>query len=417
MAKLLWYRTDLRIQDHPILDQYQKEVLLPFYCFDENQYTETHLGFPKTGAFRAQFIMEAVANLKASLQELGSNLFIGKGDTKDQIKHLTEQFQIDEILYFRGLTREEIELEEKVAALGIPMRGFDEHLLFQLEDLPFSQEQVPFIFTDYRKKVEKFCKVRPELKRPLKLIAPELEDWGQMPSIEDLGLESTEADRRAVMPFKGGENEAWRRLNTYIWEQDLLKVYKENRNGMLGADYSSKFSPWLAQGCISAVSIYWEVKRYERERISNSSTYWLIFELMWRDFFKITAWSEGNSFFKVPYTFEPKAFKKFEKWRTGTCGNDFVDAHMRELLHTGFMSNRGRQNVASYLVHNLKEHWYLGAMWFESQLIDYDVCSNYGNWTYVAGQGHDPRSRVFNMQRQADMYDPEGEFRKFWLES
>ena len=105
-----------------------------------------------------------------------------------------------------------------------------------------------------------------------------------------------------------------------------------------------------------------------------------------------------------------------ERWRTGTTGDDFVDANMRELLFTGFISNRGRQNVASYLVHQLKQDWRKGAAWFESLLIDYDVCSNYGNWMYAAGVGNDPRDRIFNTRKQASMYDGDGGYRRLWLE-
>jgi deoxyribodipyrimidine photo-lyase len=89
---------------------------------------------------------------------------------------------------------------------------------------------------------------------------------------------------------------------------------------------------------------------------------------------------------------------------------------MRELKQTGFMSNRGRQNVASYLIHELALDWRLGARWFEHCLIDYDVASNYGNWNYLAGTGHDPRTqRHFNIEKQTAMYDQDGRFQTLWL--
>ena len=87
---------------------------------------------------------------------------------------------------------------------------------------------------------------------------------------------------------------------------------------------------------------------------------------------------------------------------------------MKELLQTGFMSNRGRQNVASFLVHQLQLDWRLGAEYFESQLLDYDVSSNWGNWAYVAGVGTDPRERIFNSSKQALMYDPDQKFQNLW---
>jgi deoxyribodipyrimidine photo-lyase len=229
------------------------------------------------------------------------------------------------------------------------------------------------------------------------------------------------SDDRAVLPFTGGENEASKRLQHYFWETENISTYKETRNGLLGADYSSKFSPWLANGSLSPRTIYWELKQFEREITSNQSTYWLFFELLWRDFFRYVSLKFGRRLFlKNGLKDEERRFyfnkNKFEHWRTGNTGKPFVDANMRELLHSGYMSNRGRQNVASYLVHDMGLDWRAGAAWFESQLIDYDPCSNYGNWLYVSGLGNDPRpNRKFNVQRQANMYDPEGKYVETWL--
>jgi deoxyribodipyrimidine photo-lyase len=223
------------------------------------------------------------------------------------------------------------------------------------------------------------------------------------------------------LPFNGGEIEALKRLQYYFWETENISTYKETRNGLLGADYSSKFSPWLANGSLSPKTIYWELKQFEREITSNQSTYWLFFELLWRDFFRYVSLKFGRRLFlKNGLKDEERRFyfnkNKFEHWRTGNTGKPFVDANMRELLHSGYMSNRGRQNVASYLVHDMGLDWRAGAAWFESQLIDYDPSSNYGNWLYVSGLGNDPRpNRKFNVQRQANMYDPEGKYVETWL--
>jgi deoxyribodipyrimidine photo-lyase len=114
--------------------------------------------------------------------------------------------------------------------------------------------------------------------------------------------------------------------------------------------------------------------------------------------------------------------KKLDKsvlknWLDGKTGNDFIDANMLELKLTGFMSNRGRQNVASYFCHEMQFDWRIGAAYFEEQLIDYDVSSNWGNWAYIAGVGNDPKEkRVFNIEKQAKEYDSAGAYRKYWLE-
>jgi deoxyribodipyrimidine photo-lyase len=207
-----------------------------------------------------------------------------------------------------------------------------------------------------------------------------------------------------------------------LWETDFIKTYKETRNEMLGGDYSSKFSPWLAQGCLSPKIIYHELRKYEAERGANKSTYWLIFELMWRDFFRLMGKKHGNNIFRKGGTKEAKDLywsedrNLLEIWTNGRTGVPFIDANMRELNQTGFMSNRGRQNVASFLVHDLKLNWQMGAEYFESLLIDYDPCSNWGNWNYLAGVGSDPReNRYFNILTQAKRYDPDGTFVKYWL--
>jgi deoxyribodipyrimidine photo-lyase len=202
----------------------------------------------------------------------------------------------------------------------------------------------------------------------------------------------------------------------------LIKGYKETRNGLIGGEYSSKFSPWLAQGCLSPKMIYHEVKKYESQRKKNKSTYWMIFEVLWRDFFRLMAKKHGNKIFQKggtkqetnPSWIENK--KIFDLWANGETGVPFIDANMKELNLTGFMSNRGRQNVASFLINDLKINWQMGAEYFESLLIDYDPASNYGNWNYIAGVGSDPREdRYFNILSQAKNYDPNGDYVKLWL--
>jgi deoxyribodipyrimidine photo-lyase len=212
-----------------------------------------------------------------------------------------------------------------------------------------------------------------------------------------------------------------KRLNNYFFETKKLGFYKKTRNGLIGTDYSSKFSPWLANGSISARTIYWNVKKFEKEEIKNQSTYWLIFELIWRDYFKYISIKHGNNIFKIGgilnknYSWSSDR-KMIQNWINGETKDDFVNANMIELKKTGWMSNRGRQNVASYFAKELTLDWRIGATYFESTLLDYDVHSNFGNWMYVSGVGNDPRDRKFNTQLQAERYDPKHLFRNHWLQ-
>ena len=424
---ILWYRNDLRIHDHEPLDKAikTKAQIIPIYCFDPRQFGQTNFGFPKTGAFRAKFLIESVADLRNTLQKLGSNLIIRQQKPEIAIPQLAQELKVKSVFFHREVTAEEIKVEtvlhQALKQIGVKFQSFWGHTLYHPDDLPFEIKQLPEVFTSFRKEIEKKSTINPTFSTPKKLpFLPEVE-LGELPTLSKLNLELPPQDSRAVLAFKGGETAGKQRVKNYFWQQDCLKVYKETRNGMLGANYSSKFSPWLALGCLSPRYIYEQVQEYEERRVKNNSTYWLIFELLWRDYFRFICQKHGNKVFyksglqgvAIPWQ---EDWEKFRKWQEGNTGFPLVDANMRELLMTGFMSNRGRQNVASFLTKNLGINWQMGAEWFESLLIDYDVCSNWGNWNYTAGVGNDARGfRYFNIPKQAKDYDPEGKYVKHWL--
>ncbi|MFQ3577359.1 MAG: DASH family cryptochrome, partial [Cytophagales bacterium] len=291
------------------------------------------------------------------------------------------------------------------------------------EDLPFPVSHLPEPFTKFRKWIESDWCVRNLVKKPTVVPSlPENFKSESIPTISELSRQKPKTNSDITIHLKGGENNAWNRLNHYFWKSNKLSVYKETRNGMLGLDYSSKLSPWLAFGCVSPRQVYHEIVRFEHERQKNDSTYWLIFELLWRDYFKWLSLKYGHKMF-VPSGSHGRVLvntklneKLFRKWVSGETGVAFVDANMIELKNSGFMSNRGRQNVASFWVNDLKQPWLAGAAYFEKMLIDYDPASNYGNWAYMAGVGVDPRpDRYFNIDKQASVYDPDGEYVKKWL--
>jgi deoxyribodipyrimidine photo-lyase len=244
----------------------------------------------------------------------------------------------------------------------------------------------------------------------------------EIPTLNQLGFEDFEQPVNSAFPFSGGESSAEKRIEHYFFETKKLGFYKKTRNGLIGIDYSSKLSTWLANGSISAKTIYYKVKEYENQFGENDSTYWLVFELIWRDYFKYVSLKHGNSIFKIGGILN-KEYKwnsdkeKIQKWIDGETKEPFVNANMIELKKTGWMSNRGRQNVASYFAKELELDWRIGAAYFESVLIDYDVHSNYGNWMYVSGVGNDPRDRKFNIRLQAERYDENKKFQKMWLQT
>lgn len=157
-----------------------------------------------------------------------------------------------------------------------------------------------------------------------------------------------------------------------------------------------------------------EVNAWEVEHGSGESSYWIGFELLWREYFLRAAQLEGEALFGDARL--PPTNADFDAWREANTGVPFIDAAMLELSSTGWISNRARQNVASFLVKDLGVDWRLGAAWFEHCLIDYDVASNWGNWRYIAGVGRDPRQdRYFNVLKQAGHYDPKGLYVAHWL--
>ncbi|SMD42031.1 deoxyribodipyrimidine photo-lyase [Aquiflexum balticum DSM 16537] len=425
---IVWFRNDLRVHDHASLSssiEKGKEVV-PVFCFDPRNFRELDLGISKSGSIRTKFLIESVDNLKKNLQKLGADLIIRIGKPEEKLIEMALELKADAIFFTEEVTEEEKKVEnnlEKAAwGKGIETKSFWQSTLFHIEDLPFPINQIPEVFTQFRKECEKFSRVKKTIGLPTKINFPsESIDMGYIPKLSTFGLPDKPISSKSVLGFKGGEDEGKKRLLTYFWENDCLKSYKETRNGLLGADYSSKFSSWLSLGCISPRFVYEEVIRYEKGRKKNQSTYWLIFELIWRDYFRFICRKHGSKVFQIQGIKNnvdnwSKDKNLFFKWADGLTGIPFIDANMRELNQTGFMSNRGRQNVASFLVNDLGIDWRWGAAYFESMLIDYDVCSNWGNWMYIAGVGNDPReNRYFNILRQANAYDPKGEYIRHWI--
>ncbi|MCE2788099.1 MAG: DASH family cryptochrome [Bacteroidota bacterium] len=424
---LVYFRNDLRLHDHEPL--YTADLagakVIGVYNFNPLHFSSHHLGFRKTGVFRAQFLIECVNDLRNKLQSVGSDLIITHGNPLYTIPDLCKKLRITKVYahaeHAPEERMEELALEKLLYSEKIDFKLFQGNTLIQVSALPFGIHQTPLLFTDFRKAVEKKAEYRnvfPEVKALRNI---EHHFLPETYTLERLGFTAEEIEGKLFL-YKGGEKEALKRLHYYIWETELVASYKETRNHLLGMDFSSHFSPWLAAGCLSPSLILSEVRAFELTRIKNDSTYWLIFELLWRDFFRFSMLRYGASYFKtegIRQQFINWSDNDilFNKWLNGETGYPFIDANMKELKLTGFMSNRGRQNVASFLCKNLGINWLWGAAWFESALVDYDVCSNYGNWAYLAGVGNDARLfRYFNIEKQADTYDKDETFRKHWLE-
>ncbi|MFE3868615.1 DASH family cryptochrome [Flavobacterium sp. LS2P90] len=423
---LVWFRNDLRVHDNESLTMAiaENESVLAVYCFDPRHFDESNFGFKKTEKFRTKFLIESVTALKQNLEKLNITLLVYHQKPEDSIPEIIAQNGINSVYFQEEWTSEEMQVLENIKSKVVVQTSFKasyNQFLFHPEDIPFDIQSIPNVFTQFRNQCEKLTKVLPEFT----VQSLSKENWitnqTVIPTMKTLGFTDFEMDSRTAFPFRGGENEALKRLQNYFWESKKLSVYKLTRNGLIGTDFSSKFSPWLANGSISAKTIYWEIVKYEKQIEKNDSTYWLIFELIWRDYFKYISMKNGNSIFKIGGILEKKYDWKnnsaaITNWINGTTEESFVNANMIELQQTGWMSNRGRQNVASYFAKELLLDWRIGASYFEAMLIDYDVHSNYGNWMYVSGVGNDPRDRKFNIKLQAKNYDGQSKFQNLWLQ-
>lgn len=423
---LVWFGNDLRVHDHEVLFKASRvhKKLITIFFIDPRFFKKNDFGFKKMDVFRTQFLLETIKSLQKELLQKNISLLVFVDKPEIRIKDICKNYQIDRIYKQKEWTSEEINITKTVRdslPLNIVIEEIYNQFLYHPNDINIDIENIPQVFSSFRKKLEKYVNIRPEISFQKFDITNLIDEKTPIPSLSELGFEKICQNKNTAFPFKGGEIAGLNRLTNYFFNTKKLGFYKKTRNGLVGVDYSSKFSPWLANGSLSARKIYWNVKKFEQEHYKNQSTYWLIFELIWRDYFKYISMKHGNNIFKIEgilkIIYEWKNSESLvQQWINGETPDSFVNANMIELKNTGWMSNRGRQNVASYFAKELKLDWRIGAAYFESLLLDYDVHSNYGNWMYVSGVGNDPRNRTFNTQLQAERYDENHRFRKLWLQ-
>jgi deoxyribodipyrimidine photo-lyase len=424
---IVWFTTDLRLHDNEVLYKacLNYKSVLPVFIFQPYWFSQTEFGTQKTGVFRKKFLKESVLNLKTNLQKAGGDLLIQYGRPDYVLHELVKRFGVEKVYAKKEVAYEELQVQklvsEQLYRSNAELEVFSTSTMFHPSDLPFSIKDIPDMFTTFRKKVEKETIVRAVLPAPNAIDLPANLPNDHWPPDELMPADPLNESLFSFV-FKGGEDHALKRLKYYFFESKRVSNYKQTRNGMVGSDYSSRFSAWLALGCLSPRFIYHQIKVYEGMHGENESTYWLFFELMWRDYFRFLMKKNAHAYFlkqgikpqlKLAEDHQPELY---ERWRNGNTGEPIIDAAMHELNSTGFMSNRARQLVASFLVNDLKTDWRYGAAYFEEMLIDYDVCSNWGNWAYLAGVGNDPRGkRYFDLKKQADMYDKDSVYRNLWL--
>ncbi|KAI1643618.1 cryptochrome [Daldinia loculata] len=500
-------RHDLRVSDNPILHHLASTIghgfthLLPLFVLLPHQLevsgflkeggkspfpeAKSEVGrYWRCGPYRAAFIAQSIWNLKDNLEKLGSDLTTRIGTYDGVLKTLIDGLRL------KGLSvggvwaigeegyeekRDEKLISEVCSSLGVDFRTWvDEKYFIDDRDLKLDKDDLPDVFTTYRKMMEPLReKPRATLSTPQKdtlpksvekSLIPRQESPFEIPSSYDEFEEALLRPVRGALsnsppfpegaksahPFRGGEDSAHCRLDHLI-QSGSASLYKSSRNGLLGSDFSTKLSAYLAQGCITARQVHDKLVAYEDGKDKslaesqgygdgeNEGTKAIRFELLWRDYMRLCTRKFKEKLFLRSGFRDDRA----NKWKSakkediadgqqesadeiskivqrifdGTTGMGLIDASQRELLHTGYTSNRARQNVASFLAKHLCIDWRYGAEWYEMLLVDYDVSSNWANWQYVAGVGNDPRgeARIFNPVKQAFDYDKDGEYVRCWV--
>ena len=433
---IFWFRQDLRLHDQPALQHALAQAqglggwFLPVYVHDQRLQALTAWGFKRTGPLRNAWWRMAVHELSNNLTAAGSQLIEAEGDPVTLLSQWADALGHPLVICEEIAAPEEQAQIDVLRRMGLPIETVWQSTLMSPADLPFSPEEVPDRFTTFRQHLENRGAVPTRPMPVIQTLPPRPPERvtqicrEMSPAVQAAkDLAPADLDRRAAFPFNqaafgAGEKNALAHLKAYC-RKGLPHTYKATRNGLFGLDYSSKWSPWLATGALSARTAWAALSAFESVQGASESSYWLFFELLWRDHFRWLHRKHGKRLYLAcgltDLPTPPHDPRAFLQWCRGETGHPFIDAGMKELAATGYLSNRMRQNVASYLIHDLACDWRAGAAWFEACLIDYDAYSNQGNWLYLSGRGTDPRSsRRFNPDLQARNYDPDGKYQALW---
>jgi len=425
------FRNDLRYHDNEALQWAHRngDYVIPVFCFDPALFGGTNnFGFEKVAQFRAKFLIESVEDLKQSLLRHGSNLVVRHKKPMEAIQEIiascNESAPATAFVMQKGTTEEEVQVEAELERVCKENEMKFESIwgltLYHKADIPFRIGQIPDTCAEFQAAVETKSKVCEPITMPNRLhpLPDASITLGQIPSLSSLGVRAeAHSPPTNAFPFSGGETAALQRLHHYLWSPDGIVNFKNTR----GAANSTKLSPWLAFGCLSPRTINREIFRYQNDLLTKESSHAVLSELIFRDYFKFVGLQFGNSIFELegmkrkylPWKHDEVLFKA---WQEGRTGVPFIDANMRELRSTGWMSSCGRQCVASFLIKDLGLDWRLGAEWFESFLLDHDLTSNYGNWNYSAGIGNDPdQGKHLDVLNRGLEYDPAGEYIRTWV--
>ncbi len=406
MTALLWFRRDLRLHDHPALRaalDHGSDVI-PVFCFDDSLLTGRHASGPRT-----QFLLECLHELDAGLRERGSRLFVRRGSPPRELSSLAREVGADALHFSADVgpfarTRQD-QVRQAMAEAGVAVHAHPG--LFAVDDLEAIRTGAsePYtVFTPFYRSWARQPR-RDVLGLPRSLAVPSVRaDAGGLPRLSELGLEQQVSD-----PMPGGEAAARVALRRFL--AGPVHGYGDRRDQLAG-DSVSRLSPYLHFGCLSPREI-----EHRLEPGASPGAYRR--QLCWRDFYAHVLWhfptnarSEHQQRYRGTIRWS-HAERRFAAWCEGRTGYPCVDAGMRQLRREGWMHNRARLVVGSFLTKDLGIDWRWGERWFMSLLLDGDEASNNGNWQWIASVGVDPQPafrRIFNPARQQERFDPGGAY-------
>ena len=400
MTALFWHRRDLRIDDNKGLFEAlkQNEIVHPIFIFDKSILDK----LPNNDQ-RILFIYQEIESLKKSYQNLGSDLWVYYGEPSEIIPKIAQELNCSSV-YFNNdyepyaLQRDQ-EIQVSLNKIKIEFIGKKDHVIFEKNEVLKDDGKPYTIFTPYSRKWKTNLKEE------------DLREY----SIEKYSgnlVQKQQGEALITLEEMGFESKVLHDFPDRIAKNEILKNYHLSRN-FPAVKGTSKLSLHLRFGTISIRKLAL-IAREQNETYLN--------ELIWRDFYQMIIFhfpkSAENSF-KAQYDkiIWEKNEVHFDSWCTGKTGYPIVDAGMRELNATGFMHNRVRMVVASFLTKHLLLDWRLGAAYFAEKLLDFELASNTGGWQWAAGCGCDaaPYFRVFNPQAQQEKFDKSFEYIKKWV--
>ena len=392
---VFWFRRDLRLSDNAGLYHALKENqhVLPLFIFD----TEILDKLEDAADARVEFILDALSRIKAEAEALGSSLLVLHGNPVEIFKKLKPKAVYTNTDYDPYARKRDADVKQSLEERGIAFRSFKDHVIFEKEEITKNDGKPYTVYTPYSRKWKATLNTKNytsfdalKFQSHLKKSAPL-----PFPSLTDLGFEPS------GIPFP-----------ERTIRQSIIEHYHLQRD-IPGIDGTSRLSVHLRFGTVS-------IRKLVQVALKKNET-WLN-ELIWRDFYHMILWHFPHvatnafkpAYDRIEWRNDPA---EFTAWCAGKTGYPIVDAGMRELNTTGFMHNRVRMIVASFLTKHLLIDWRWGEAYFAKKLLDFDLAANNGGWQWAAGSGCDaaPYFRVFNPYLQTDKFDPQGTYIKKWV--